>query len=61
MNMSLIMMKSYDSAIYTDDYIWHGYQIIRFSSSPYTLQADLIIDGQVLNSGEMLCEGDFFW
>ena len=42
-------------AIDADDYSCHGYYIIKFSSSPYTLQEDLSIDGQVISSGEMLC------
>ena len=39
---------------------YHGYYIIRFSSSPYTLQADLSIYGQFISSGEMVCEGNYF-
>ena len=30
-----------------------------FSSCPYTLQEDLNIDGQVISSGEMACEGHY--
>ena len=49
------------SAIDTDDYLGHGYYIIKFSSSPYTLQVDLIIDGQVIPSDEIVCEGTHFF
>ena len=28
---------------------------------PYTLQEDLIIEGQVISSSDMLCEGDDFF
>ena len=37
-------------AIDTDDYSCRGYYIIKFYSYPYTLQADLSIDGQVISS-----------
>ena len=30
-------------------------------SSPYTLQADTSIVGQVISSGEMICEGTYFF
>ena len=39
----------------------HGYYIIKFSSSPYTLQSDLSIDGRVISSGEMVYEGTYFF
>ena len=54
-------MKVKYGAIDTDHSSCHGYYIIRFSSSPYTLQADLSIDGQVISSGEILCEGNYFF
>ena len=46
-------------AIYYDDSSCHGYYIIKFSSSPYTLQLDLSIDVQVISFGEMVCEVTF--
>ena len=55
MNMSLITMKGKYGAIYADYYSCHGYFIIKFSSTLYNLQADLIIDGQVIYSSEMAC------
>ena len=57
LNMSLIIMVWKCGAIDVNDYFCHGYYTIKFSSSPYTLQAYLIIDGQVLYSSESLCEG----
>ena len=42
-------------------YLCRGYYIIQFYSSPYNLQADLIIDGQVISSGQMVCEGNYFF
>ena len=51
MNMSLIIMEVKYGAIDTDYYSCHGYYIIMFSSSPYTLQTDLVIDGWVISSG----------
>ena len=43
-----------------DDYTCHGYHIINISSYLYTLQSDLVIDGQVISPSEMVCEGTFF-
>ena len=53
-------MEGNYGAIDTDYYSCHGCYIIKFSSSPYTLQADLSIDGQVISSGEMVCKGTYF-
>ena len=54
-------MEGEHGAIDADDYTCNGYYIIKVSSSPYILQADLSIDGQVISSGEIVCEGtDFF-
>ena len=61
MNMSLITMGGKYGAIDTDDSSCHGYYIIKFFSYPYTLQADLIIDGKVISSDEMVCEGTNFF
>ena len=61
MNMSLIVMEVKYGAIDTDDSSCNGYYIIKFSSSPYTLQSDLNIDGKVISSGGMVCEGTYFF
>ena len=61
MNMSLIVMEGKYGAIDTDNSSFHDYYIIKFSSSSYTLQADLIIDGQVISSVEIVCEGSYFF
>ena len=61
MNMSLIITEGKYGAIDTDDSLCHGYYIINFSSSPYTLQADLSIYGQVISLGEILFEGSSFF
>ena len=61
MNMSLIITEEKYGAIDTENYSCHGYFIIKFSSSPYNLQADLIIDGQVISSGKIICEGNYFF
>ena len=47
-------------AIGTENYSCHEYDIINFSSSPYTLKSDLSIDGQVILSGETVREGTYF-
>ena len=55
MNMSLIIMEGKYGTIHDDDSSCQGYYIIKFSSYPYNLQADLNIYGPVISSGEMLC------
>ena len=52
MNMSLIVMNEKYGAIDTYDFYCDGYYTIKFSSSPYTLQSELSIYGQVIYSGE---------
>ena len=61
MSISLIIMEGKYGSIDTDDSLCHGYYIIKFSSSPYTLQADLSIFGQVISSDEMVCEGTYYF
>ena len=46
MNMFYIILEGKYGAIDTDDSSCHGYYIMKFYSYPYTLQADLSIDGQ---------------
>ena len=60
MNMSMIIIEGNYGDIYAGDYSCRGYYIIRFSSYPYTLQADLNIDSQLIYSGEMECEGTYY-
>ena len=50
MNVSLIIMEENYSDIDADDSTCHGYYNIIFSSSPYTLQADLSMGSQVISS-----------
>ena len=61
MNIYLIIMEGKYGAIGTDYYSFHGYYIIKFSSSPYTLQEELIIDGQVISYGEMVYERTYLF
>ena len=61
MNMSLIIIEGKYGAIDTDDSLWQGYYTIKFSSSPYTLQVGLSIDGQVISSGKIVCEGTYLF
>ena len=61
MNISLIVMEGKNGSIDTEDSLCHGYYIIKFSSSPYTLQSDSSIDGQVISSGKSLREGTYFF
>ena len=61
MNTYLIIMEGNYGSVDTDDSSFNGYHIIKFSSSPYTLQAYLSIDGQVISSVEMVFEGTYFF
>ena len=61
MNMSLIIMEGEYGAIDTDYSSCPGYYIITFSSSPYNLQVDLSIYGQVISSGGIVCEVTYFF
>ena len=61
MNMSLIITEINYDDIDANDSACHGYYIIIFSPSPYTLQADLSIDGHVISFGGMLCEGTYYF
>ena len=60
MNVSLTNMEGNCGAINADDYTWHGCYIIIFYSYIYSFQANLSIDGQVIFSVEMVCEGTHF-
>ena len=57
----MIITERNDVSFDDDNYTCHGYYIIRFSSSPYNLQSELIIEGQVISYGEMVCEGTCFF
>ena len=59
--MSLIIIERNYGAIDADYSTYHGYYIIIFSSSLYNLQVDLNIDVQVTSSGEMVCEGTYYF
>ena len=48
--MLLIISKENFGAIDADENSCHSYNIIRFSSSSYTLQEDLNMYGQVISS-----------
>ena len=61
MNMSVIITEGKYGAIDSDDSSCHGYYIIKLYWSLYTFQSDLIIDGQVIYSGEMVCEGTYLF
>ena len=59
--MSFIISEVKYGAIDTDDSSCNGYYIINFYSSPYILQAYLSIYGRVIPSGEIICEGTYFF
>ena len=54
-------MEGKYGAIDTDGSSCHGYYTIKFSSSTYILQEDLCIYGKIISSGEMVCEGNYFF
>ena len=49
MNMSLIITEGNCVAVYADDFTCNGYYITKFSSSTYTLQADVSTDGKFIS------------
>ena len=61
MTMSLMIIEVNYSTIDDDYSTCRGYYIIILSSSQYTLRSDLNIDGQVIYSGEMVCEGNYYF
>ena len=61
MNMPFIIIEEKYGAIDANDSACHGYYIIRFSSSTYTLLEDLSIDGQVISLGEMVFKGTYYF
>ena len=61
MNMYLIITEGKYGAIDTGDSSCRGYYIINFSSYPYTLQADLSIDGKFISSRDIVCEETYFF
>ena len=60
-NMSLKIFKDNFVAIDADDNSCHGYYIIIFSSSTYTLQEEFNIHVYIIYSGEMFCEGTHYF
>ena len=48
-------------AIGSDDSKFHGYYIIKYYSYPNTIQSDWNIDVQLISSGEMVCEGTYYF
>ena len=61
MHMFFVIIEGNCGAIDDYDYTCHSYYIIKISSSQYTLQADLNIYIQVISSGEMVCEGTYYF
>ena len=60
-NLMKVYLMIMEGDYCSGDSSWHCYYIIKFSSSPFILQSDLSIDGQVIYSGEMVCEGTYFF
>ena len=57
---SLIVSKVNYGDIDDDNNTCHGSYIIRFSLYPYTLQEGFNLDGQVISSCYIFCEGTYF-
>ena len=60
-SVSLIITKGNYSFIDADNNSCHSYYTFRFYSSTYTPQSDLNIDGQVIFSDVMVCEGTYYF
>ena len=61
MDMYLVIMEVKHGPIDADDYSCHGYYIIIFSSSTYTLQEEFNVHVYIIYSGEMFCEGTHYF
>ena len=61
MNMYLVNIESNYDVFDVSYYTCHGYYIIKFSSSSYNLQSDFNIVGQLISSGEMVCNGTYYF
>ena len=61
MSMYLIIIEGNYGAIDSGYSARHSYYIIIFSSSLYTLQANLIIYSKFISSGEMVFEGTYYF
>ena len=59
MSMSLIIIEGNYGAIDVDGLLFMA-TILSKKSSKYTLHAELSIDGKVISSSEMVCEGTYF-
>ena len=61
MNVSLIIIEENYGVIDSGYSACHSYYIIIFSSSLYTLQANLIIYSKFISSGEIVFEGTYYF
>ena len=61
MYMSLIVNKGNNAAIDANDSACNGYYKIIFYLYKYTLQEYLNMYGQVISSGEIVCEGNYYF
>ena len=59
--MSLVFLEGNKCDIDADDFTCNGYYVIICFPSTYTLKGHLGIYGQVISSGEMVCEGTYFF
>ena len=59
MNISLINMEGNYGLIDAEKFTCIGYNIIKFPSSTYFHKWDLSIDGPVISSVEVVCEGTY--
>ena len=59
-NMSLIITEVRYVTIDANDYAFHGYYVITFSSFPYNLQLDFNIYGQVFIMVKLYVKNNMF-
>ena len=58
-NIQLVISKGKSGAIDAKDTLYDVYYIIKYSSTPYTLQDNLNIGGQVIFCGEIVYLGTY--
>lgn len=58
-NIASTIAESSYGAVNTEDPQTDGYYIVKFISSPYTLQNDVVVNGDRISSGMLVCDAEY--
>jgi len=58
-NIAATIAESSYGAVNTEDPQTDGYYIVKFISSPYTLQNDVVVNGDRISSGMLVCDAEY--